>query len=240
MVIPIVSLKGGVGKSTISMNLSDMLADYDKTIVIDTDQQNSIASLLCKRFKKGFSELIIGEATLNEVVQKAFDDGKLYFIPTGHYAITHPIEFEDSITEEKLIKIFKELEKDFKYIILDTPPRISKHVKSLLNISDFFIVVISPDPASVASLKIFLDYLKKERLDNKFSIIVNNLEPNEVSEDIYAFIQAITQNNIIGTLPKDVSVLESEANCTTVRRYDKESGFVHYLEDIVKKLLKIL
>jgi flagellar biosynthesis protein FlhG len=238
MVVPIVSLKGGVGKSTISLNLSDVLADYFKTLVIDTDQQNTISSLLCKKLKKGFSEVIVGEAEVEEVIQKAFDDGNLYFIPTGKYAIEHPIEFEEAITREKLAKIFKILEKEFKFIVIDTPPRISKHVKLLLEMSDFFIVVISPDPASVASLSIFLDYLKKENLDGKFSIVVNNLEPNEINEDIYTFIQAISKNNIFGTLPKDVSVLESEASCLTVRRYDKSSAFATYIEDIAKEVVK--
>jgi cellulose biosynthesis protein BcsQ len=239
MVVSIVSLKGGVGKSTVSMNIGDLLSDYAKTIIIDTDQQNSVASLLCKRFEKGFSELIINEASLSEVIKKAFDDGNLYFIPTGTYAIEHPIEFEAAFREDKLKDIFNALG-EFEYIIIDTPPRISKHVETLLKISDYCLVVISPDPASVASLKIFLDYLKKEGLENRYSIIVNNLEPTEISEDIYTFIQAISKGNILGALPKDINVLEAEANCTTVRRYNESSAFVFSLKNIVSKLLDIL
>ncbi|WP_456479454.1 MinD/ParA family ATP-binding protein [Nautilia sp.] len=240
MVIPIVSLKGGVGKSTISINLSDTLAFEEKTILIDTDQQNSIASLFCKRFKKGFSEVMFDMADLDEVIMKVFEDENLYIIPTGMYAIENPIRYEDEFDIKKLKKIILKLTNKFKYLIFDTSPRISKPVMSLLEVSDYFLIVITPDPASVASLKIFLDTLEERKIAHKYSLIVNNMHPDQITEDFYSFIQAVSKNNIVGTLPTDITVLESSAECTTVRRYDKDSAFAYNMNELAKNLKRMI
>ncbi len=240
MVIPIVSLKGGVGKSTVSINLSDMLALEEKTILIDTDQQNSIASLFCKRYKAGFSELIFEEAKLDDVIMEIEENKNLHIIPTGRYVIEHPIIYEEEFHSEKLKKIIVELEKRYKYLIFDTSPRISKPVISLLGVADFFIIVITPDPASVASLKIFLETLKEKNITADYSIIVNGMQPDQISEDFFAFIQAISHNNILGTLPRDGTVLEAAGECTTIRLYDDTSAFAKNIEKVVVNLKKRL
>jgi len=240
MVIPIVSLKGGVGKSTISINLSDMLALEEKTILIDTDQQNSIASLFCKRYKAGFSELIFGEAELDDVILEIEENKNLHIIPTGMYAIEQPIVYEDEFNPKRLKKILSELSRRYKYMIFDTSPRISKPVTSLLDVADFFIIVITPDPASVASLKIFLETIEEKEIKADYSIIVNNMQPDQISEDFFAFIQAISQNNILGTLPRDETVLEASGECTTVRLYDDSSAFTKNMEKVVTNLKKRL
>jgi MinD-like ATPase involved in chromosome partitioning or flagellar assembly len=97
------------------------------------------------------------------------------------------------------------------------------------------LIVINADPASAASLKVFLEELNELNLTN-YSIIVNNFRPTQINEDFYSFIQSITNNNIIGTLPYDISVVESEAECSTIRKYAPNSAFNLYLKEIVKEL----
>lgn len=238
MVIPIVSLKGGVGKSTVSINLADHLSLHSPTVLIDTDQQNSVAALLCQKIDRGFSELLAGTAEIPEVTFQPFEENQNFFItPTGKFAFEHPIEYEELFEKEKVKKIVEKYLEFFKYIIFDTAPRVSKPVHTLLKICDYFLIVINADPASVASLNIFLKELKENGLTN-FSIIVNNFRATEINEDFYSFIQAVTNNNIIGTLPHDISVIEAEAECKTVRLYDPNSAFNLFMKEIAEKIIQ--
>lgn len=235
VMIPVISLKGGVGKSTVALNIADILSNKNSVLLVDTDPQNSIASLLCKKSSKGIGELLKGEATLEEVVIKVDSKKDFYIIPAGDYAITHPIEYEVLFTERNLERFLKSVD-DVDYLIVDTSPRISQPIQVLLAYARFYLIVITPDPASVASLDKFIEYLKTNNLYKKFSIIVNKMAANDISEDFYFLIQALSKNNIIATLPKDIKVVEAEGNCMPVTKYAPNSAFSSFLKELIEKL----
>ena len=240
VVIPIISLKGGVGKTTISINLVDLLSNKYKVLLIDTDPQNSVASLLCKKSTKGISEVLKGELSIDDVIVKISNKKEFFIAPAGEYAITNPIEYERLFTQENLKEILENLEKyEFDFVIFDTAPRISKPLNTLLVFAKFVLIVLLPLPASIASFEKFLKYLKSINFDN-YSILVNKMEANGVSEDFYMLIQAMTNNNILATLPKDLKVVEAEGNCTPVSSYAPNSAFVSFLKEGIKRIEELL
>ncbi len=236
-VIPIISLKGGVGKSTVALNIADILSNKNSVLLVDTDPQNSIASLLCKKYKKGIGELLKGEVSLEEIVIKIDKKKDFYMIPAGDYAITNPIEYEMLFSENNLENFLK-IVKDADFLIIDTSPRISKPIQTLLKYADFYLIVITPDPASVASLDKFIEYLKINDFYKDFSVIVNKMEANDISEDFYFIIQALSKDNIIATLPKDIKVVEAEGNCMPIDKYAPNSAFSSFLKELIEKLYK--
>jgi len=239
VIIPVMSLKGGVGKTTLSINMADLLAEKYKVLLIDTDPQNSVASLLCKNFDKGLSELLKGEATIDEILIKVEKEKNFFIIPAGDYAIINPIEYEQLFTKEKLREILNHLQKyDFDYIIFDTAPRISKPLDTILNFATLMLIVILPLPASIASFEKFLKYLNAADVKN-YSVIVNKLEANRVNEDFYLLIQSLTDDNLFATIPKDLKVVEAEGNCAPVSQYAPNSVFLSFLQEAVDKVEKI-
>jgi len=240
VIIPTISLKGGVGKTTISINLVDLLANKYRVLLIDTDPQNSVASLLCKKSDKGLSEVLRGELEIDDVIVKISKDKDFFIIPAGEYAITRPIEYEELFTKNNIKRIIDSLKNyKFDFVIFDTAPRISKPLNTLLEFATFVLVILLPLPASVASFDKFLKYLKSINFSN-YSVIVNKMEANEISEDFYSFIQSMTNNNILATIPKDLKVAEAEGNCAPVSSYAPNSAFVSFLKDGIKKMEKMI
>jgi len=238
VIIPILSLKGGVGRTTIAINLADLLSNKYKVLLIDTDPQNSIASLLCKKSKNGISEVLIKGVTINDVIIPISIDKNFFIIPTGEYAIKYPITFEELFTKENIEKIIISLKDyEFDFIIIDTASRISKPLNSILAFASFALIIVEPFPANITPLNKFLEYLKNDNFYNYY-IIVNKMDLNEISEDFYLLIQSITNNNILETIPRDLKVIEAEGNCMPVNSYDSKSPFISFLKKVREKIEK--
>jgi len=239
VIIPVISLKGGVGKTTISINMADLLAEKHKVLLIDSDPQNSVASLLCKKSDKGLSDVLKKELDINDVIIKVSEEKEFFIMPAGEYAISHSIEYEELFTKENIEQTINRLERyKFDFVIFDTAPRISKPLNTLLSFATFVLIVLQPLPSNIISFEKFLQYLKKLHFSN-YSLIVNKMEANEISEDFYLLIQAMTNDNILATIPKDLKVVEAEGNCLPVSQYALNSAFLSFFKEAVDKVEKI-
>jgi cellulose biosynthesis protein BcsQ len=236
VILPIVSLKGGVGKTTVALNFANLLANKGKTLILDTDPQNSVAALLCKNFDKGFAEYILDDIDIKELIQISNHNQNLHLVPAGKNAILHLEEFEKKMNTVHLKSFLEEASKDYDYLVIDTPPTLNEQNISILKIIDFFIIVIKPEPASVASLALFFEFFHKKGLGNKYQVIINEMEANELYADFHTYIQAITDNNVLTTIPIDMQVADSQAQCIPTTTLHPESVFSTTMKEALEKL----
>lgn len=235
--ITVGSFKGGVGKSTLALNFAYELSKYYKVLLVDTDPQNSLAFFLCQEFKKGFSEILFEGENSEGLVKTPFlkENPNFYFLPTGVFCIKNPILYEDGFTVDLVRNFLTNISKfNFDFVVYDTPPRISKHIETLLNVSEDFLMVLNPDPATYSSLKIFLQFIQKSGIKSEIYTIINKTEPTLISEDFTRLIVAeLNKKNILGILPKDKQVSESQGKCKPIIIYNPEAPFSIFLKKAV-------
>ncbi len=122
-VIAITSCQPGEGKSTVSTNLAAALAQGGKKVIlVDTDMRRpSVYWRLGLTSKKGLSEFLTGNISLDEVIQTHETLTSLDLIPSG-FSPPLPADLLGSDQMKQLVQLLRER---YEYVIFDTPPALS-------------------------------------------------------------------------------------------------------------------
>lgn len=209
--ISITSGKGGVGKSTISANLSFTLARLGyKVGVFDADiGLANLDVMFGVKSNKNILHLLKGQASLDEIVIKVEEN--LLLIPGENG--DEILKYSSDILFDKFISEVSVLD-DLDYMIIDTGAGIGEHIQLFLKASDEIIVVAVPDPASItdayAAIKIISKY--KDRVFLLMNMVKNEREAKNIFEKIITIAKKTnldTTIELIGSLIKEQSVSTS-------------------------------
>ncbi|MBX0311210.1 MAG: ParA family protein [Sulfurihydrogenibium sp.] len=242
VIIPAISFKGGVGKSTVALNFAAEVSKYYKVLLVDTDPQNSLAFFLCKDFSKGLSEILFENLDPERAIHKEVNsEPNLDFIPAGTFCLRNQIFYEDNFNLENIKKFLNnETVKNYEFIIFDTPPRISQHIETLIEISNYSLMVLTPDPATFSSFVIFEKFFEDKGYINKILAIVNKTEPSKVEEDFARIFKYKLGEKFLGFTPKDDNVVQSQGKCIPTVFYNPDCAFSIFLKKIVLKFLDLM
>lgn len=162
------NLKGGVGKTAATINLS-MLAAKDgyRTLVWDLDPQGSSSFYLgvSASVKNESRKLLNSEMDLLEAVQPT-QFANLSIIPADLSARQADVLLSDmKQSKKKLQTLIASLKKDFDVLILDAPPGISLLHDNIFNAVDWVLMPNIPTTLSIRSFETVQDYFKENDLD---------------------------------------------------------------------------
>lgn len=145
-IISLVNQKGGVGKTTSAINIAVNLAVLEeKTLLIDLDPQANATtgvSDLYKKQKNNIYDVLIKNVPINDSIVKTQIE-EFHLIPSSNDLVGAEIELVSMIAREyQLKKILKELQSDYKFIIIDCPPSLGLLTINALAASDSIIIPI--------------------------------------------------------------------------------------------------
>lgn len=170
-VIAVTAGKGGVGKSTVSLNLAVCMAKQNKKILLlDADLGlANIDIMLGLHTKYDLSHVIEGQCHLNDIILAGPENISVIPASSGIVSMTSLSKAEHA----GIINSFNEIIEDLDYMIIDTAAGISDTVLSFACSSQEVLVVISDEPTSIIDAYALIKVMHQLHDWTQFNVLTN-------------------------------------------------------------------
>ena len=172
-VIAVSSGKGGVGKTTLTVNMGIAMASQGKNVCLfdaDTNLAN-INILLRETPLYTLQHVLDGEKTIADIVVRSHG---ISLVP-GASGITD-FSSLDKRAQLRLLRALSELEHQYDVILVDTSAGIHDNVLDFIQAAQQMIVVVTPEPTSLTDSFSLLRMLRKRQYRKRINVVVNQAE----------------------------------------------------------------
>ena len=170
----ITSAESGDGKTHFAINLSGVYSLVsDKVVLVDMDIRNpKLSQKLGYKNAKGLVHVLIGEATLDEVLIKDDKELGFHFLPAG-IVPPNPAELVGS---EEMMKLLEELKQRYDYRIIDTSPLgLVSDAYALTGVTDVNLLITRVFKSDKLFFKNFIEQVQQDNVNNPY-IVLNDLQ----------------------------------------------------------------
>ena len=246
--IVIANQKGGVGKTTTTVNLAASLALAEKDIlVIDTDPQGNLSSGLGinrDSIQGSLYDVYIGRLPIEETLHET-EIPNLHIIPSTIDLLGVEVELVQRDGREKiLLNALSKIKEKYKYIFIDCPPSLGLLTLNGLVAADSIIVPVQCEYYSLEGLGLLSRTLKLVQgsfnpdLDIEGILLTmydsRNTLSNQVADEVRKFFKEKVYNTQI---PRNVTLGEAPSHGKPAILYDARSKGAQSYLSLAKEIL---
>lgn len=190
-IITVTSGKGGVGKTSLTVNLALALAKCGKSVVI-VDANfgfSNVNILLGTNAKYDIGYVVRGDKRLEDVLEYCYEGVR--FI-SGGAGVAELMDM-DSGRLENLLGQLEKLERDTDYILFDTGAGMDNSILRLMAASDETILVLTPEPTSITDAFVVLKTASKLAERPPVRVIIN-----KVASEKEALVTDVSFKRVVG------------------------------------------
>lgn len=247
-VISVTNQKGGVGKTTTTINLGAYLAKAGKSVlIVDLDPQGNATSGLAVNKsgieQKTMYELLRGEVTVPDIILPTAQQ-KLYILPTSGELAAAEVDLVSMESREFVLK--KALATlTYDYILIDCPPSLSLLTVNALTASDKVLIPVQTEFYALEGLGQLIDVVQRVR-----GSLNPHLELLGVVMTMYDSRTSLSANvrdelikhfgdKVFSTvIPRNVRLAEAPSYGKTIAEHDKWSKGARAYKALSKEVLK--
>ena len=213
VVFAVSSGKGGVGKTSISLNVAISCAMNDrKVLLIDADLNlASVDVFMGITPKKAVSDMILKNRKIEDVIIKT---PYLIDLIPGYSGIIKMHEM-DELVRNKIQTELSLLQRAYDFVFIDTGAGIGNNVLNFINMAEEAIIVITPEPASIMDAYAVIKLITMNGKFAKVNIIANMVSSFEEATGIFKKLRMVIKKFLdvkivlIGYVLRDMSVLKA-------------------------------
>ena len=224
--------KGGVGKTTTTVNLGSTLADLGKKVLlVDFDAQCNLTGAVSGDLRKAnIYQVIVGQVAAASAVQSTIFPN-LYLIPGSLDVAGLSLELVNENNREFFLKtVLEPLDADFDFILLDCPPSLGLETMNALAWADYVLIPLQCEYLAMEGLNLMMRTISgvKKTLNPDLRILgilftmysKRALLSRQVVEDISEFFSDLVFKTII---PRTVRLSEAPSHGLPINYYDRSN-----------------
>lgn len=249
-IIAIANQKGGVGKTTTSINLSACLGELGKKVlVIDLDPQGNCTSgfgIEKEQIQNTVYELILNKCSVKNSMMEVKGIENVTIIPSNVNLAGAEIELLEFNEKEYILKNSIDYVKDdYDYIIIDCPPSLNMLTVNAMTTADSMLIPIQCEYYALEGIGQLITTINlvQKRLNSKLKIegVVFTMYDGRtnLSKEVVDNVKNNLNANIYNTIiPRNVSLAEAPSNGEPITTYDSKSTGAESYRNLAKEVIE--